>query len=365
MGSKVALVLSVLITGVSLLLFQNCGKSLPPEAENTTQNSNGGGPAPSPGPAPAPAPAPAPKPFMFQNLWKPLTAANPPPALFGHTAVYTGTKVIIWGGNTNLSTLAPAAGYMLDVAANTWTFFTGMGAPLARSRHTAVWTGNSMIIWGGTTNGGANVTVNDGAIYNGQTGVWTLIPSGGPSPRSSHVAVWTGTEMIVWGGYDNNGAGLGDGAIYNPANGTWRAMSTTGALSPRKHAMAVWTGTKMLVWGGANGAGTAFNGDGAYYDPANNTWTPLTQSTPPPARQWCSADSAPANNLMFIFGGHSGAALQLGFSLDYTTGAWSQTNTTGAPSARYGHTQTMTSQGMVIWGGTDGTNTFGNGAIYY
>jgi hypothetical protein len=73
---------------------------------------------------------------------------------------------------------------------------------------------------------------------------------GAPSPRQGHVAVWTGSKMIVWGGsvmvpygYDY----LDTGGVYDPASDTWRAMSTASAPWRRIEASAVWTGTKMLV----------------------------------------------------------------------------------------------------------------------
>src|SRR5687767_12130768 len=66
----------------------------------------------------------------------------------------------------------------------------------------------------------------------------------GPSARLLHTAVWTGTEMIVWGGADSVGA-LNDGQRYNPALNSWTAVTTSGAPSARSRHTAVWTGTKM------------------------------------------------------------------------------------------------------------------------
>ncbi|MCH7781137.1 MAG: hypothetical protein IH848_09835, partial [Acidobacteria bacterium] len=51
--------------------------------------------------------------------------------------------------------------------------------------------------------------------------------------RSGHTAVWTGTEMIVWGGM-NGGHNSGD--RYDPATDTWTQMSRVGApLGRRRH----------------------------------------------------------------------------------------------------------------------------------
>ena len=78
---------------------------------------------------------------------------------------------------------------------------------------------------------------------------WTeTTTTNAPTYRFSHTAVWTGSEMIVWGG---GGAGsLNTGGRYNPSTDSWRATSTTNAPSRRGNHTAVWTGREMIVWGG-------------------------------------------------------------------------------------------------------------------
>jgi len=65
--------------------------------------------------------------------------------------------------------------------------------------------------------------------------------------RSSHTAVWTGTDMIVFGG-EGMGVIFDEGARYNPETDTLSPISTIGAPKGRTLATAVWTGTEMLVW---------------------------------------------------------------------------------------------------------------------
>jgi hypothetical protein len=51
-----------------------------------------------------------------------------------------------------------------------------------------------MIVWGGSGGGGGRYSPSDN--------FWTAVAAkGAPSARQSHVAVWTGSEMLVWGGY--------------------------------------------------------------------------------------------------------------------------------------------------------------------
>ena len=67
--------------------------------------------------------------------------------------------------------------------------------------------------------------------------------------------------MIVWGGVDPSGPS-NTGGRYNPSTNSWTATSTTNAPSARTVHTAVWTGTEMIVWGGSYG--NAFNTGGKY-----------------------------------------------------------------------------------------------------
>lgn len=74
------------------------------------------------------------------------------------------------------------------------------------------------------------------------------------SPRVGHKAVWTGEEMIIWGGEEAAFATYcGDGARYDPKSDRWTAMTMDGAPSERSHYGAVWTGKEMILRGGFKG----------------------------------------------------------------------------------------------------------------
>ena len=128
-----------------------------------------------------------------------------------------------------------------------------LNAPSARSEHSAIWTGSEMIIWGGQTDSGRT---NTGARYNPVTNTWTTLATiNAPSARVSHTAVWTGSEMIIWGGQTDSGR-TNTGARYNPVTNTWTTITTTNAPDSRRQHTAVWTGSEMIIWGGSNNAST-------------------------------------------------------------------------------------------------------------
>src|SRR5438094_3229457 len=58
---------------------------------------------------------------------------------------------------------------------------------------------------------------------------WTGISTANaPSGRDGHTAVWTGSEMVVWGGYGGQALGiLNTGGRYNPSTDSWTATSIT------------------------------------------------------------------------------------------------------------------------------------------
>src|SRR5205807_1756280 len=98
---------------------------------------------------------------------------------------------------------------------------------------------------------------------------WTPT-AGPPDARSAHTAVWTGSEMIVWGGFRQSGA-VASGGRYNPGTDNWMPTSTTNPPEARGFHTAVWTGTEMIIWGGTNNS-SGLN-TGGRYSPSTNSWT--------------------------------------------------------------------------------------------
>ena len=116
---------------------------------------------------------------------------------------------------------------------DTWTATSTTNAPLGRVSHSAVWTGSEMIIWGGEQDA-APFYLNSGGRYNPGTNSWTATStSNAPSARYAHTAVWTGSEMIVWGGYAGSSYS-NTGGRYNPGTDSWTATSTTNAPTGRR-----------------------------------------------------------------------------------------------------------------------------------
>jgi N-acetylneuraminic acid mutarotase len=103
---------------------------------------------------------------------------------------------------------------------------------------------------------------------------------------------WTGSKLVVWGGYDGVNA-LNTGGQFDPITNSWTSTTTTGAPEGRNTFAMVWTGSKVLIWGGCTartGAGsckTSVN-TGGQYDPSTNSWTTMTTTNAPSKRYWAT-----------------------------------------------------------------------------
>lgn len=190
------------------------------------------------------------------DSWSLLPSLNQPSPRYGAACAFTTNQLFVWGG-TPMGTAGPGTGAILGFDSNGiptgWTPISGTGAPRARVGHSLVWTGNKLLIWGGQDD--SSVPLGDGGCYDPESQLWLPIATyKAPAARTYHSAVWTGTEMVVFGGESVSGT-LSDGAAYDPVAGRWRPLLNGGTPQSRSHSLGVWTSREILVFGGIS-AGT-------------------------------------------------------------------------------------------------------------
>lgn len=249
------------------------------------------------------------------------------------------------------------------VPAPAWVNGTAANAPSARYGHAAVWTGLELLVWGG--NFSSSTYSSSGAKYDPALDQWqNLSPVNAPVARGGHTAVWTGSEMIVWGGFGQAGQ-LNTGARYQTGTLAWLPMTLTDAPPAREGHIAAWTGTRMVIWGGQDSSGL-FN-TGFLYHPGSDLWTSFSVTGTPAARY--GATAVWAGDRLLVWGGegetgplNSGA--QLRFDGSDVPQTWQAMTLTDAPSARSGHSAVWTGSRLVIWGGQQNGTFLGDGAIY-
>ena len=112
------------------------------------------------------------------------------------------------------------------LVAGRWLVTTA--APLeGRAFASMTWTGQEALLWGGL----ADAPLNDGARYDPRNDTWAPLPKGPLRPRYAHAAVWTGDEMVIAGGSDMPGEPdqdtrltLDDAAAFSPVTARWRLL---------------------------------------------------------------------------------------------------------------------------------------------
>jgi N-acetylneuraminic acid mutarotase len=214
------------------------------------------------------------------DSWTATSMTNPPSSRVGHTAVWTESEMIVWGGfSLQIGYLNTGGRY--NPATNSWVATSTANTPGGRWFHTAVWSGSEMIVWGG---GVTFLELNTGGRYNPNTDNWLATSTAtAPEGREQHTAVWTGSEMIVWGGFGNNfPPQLNSGGRYAPDTDSWVSTSITNAPDARVSHTAVWTGSEMIVWGG-NDDFNYFNTGGRYCVQSGPLPTPTPSITPTPS----------------------------------------------------------------------------------
>ena len=276
------------------------------------------------------------------GVWAQRASGNAPTARYLHTAVWTGSEMIIWGVKSNGTYYADGGRY--NPAANSWAALPATGAPAARYLHKAVWTGSEMITWGGWD---GSSFLNGGGRYNPAANTWTGVQTNGaPAARELPAAVWTGGEMIIWAGYGSGGI-LNDGGRYNPAADTWASVTTNGAPAARELPTAVWTGSEMIVWGGGGNIGLL--NDGSRYNPATHSWTAVTTNGAPAAREFHTA--VWTGTEMIVWGGTTGSSFNDGGRYNPVIDSWTAVPTNGPPG---GSATVWTGSEMIVWGGANG-----------
>ena len=242
------------------------------------------------------------------DSWTATSTTNAPTGRQSHTAVWTGSEMIVWGGAGTSGFLNTGGRY--NPSSNSWIATSTTNAPTDRQYHTAVWTGSEMIVWGGFDRDPDVNYLNTGGRYNPGTDSWAATSTtNAPDARDLHTAVWTGGEMIVWGGAGTSGE-VNTGGRYNPSTDGWMATSTTNAPTGRQYHTAVWTGSEMIVWGGFFFPPLNYLNTGGRYNPGTDSWAATSTTKVPRNRAFHTA--VWTGGEMIVWGGSSGSGLNTG-----------------------------------------------------
>jgi Immunoglobulin-like domain of bacterial spore germination len=182
------------------------------------------------------------------NRWRKLPSSPLAPSQ-GPTGVWTGHELIVLvtgldpDGKPYPSSYARIAAY--NPVSNAWRRLAPLPAP--RFNAEAVWDGREMLILGGlgaSQGGKPGSPAQVGFGYSPKTNRWRqLAPI--PTGRTNFPAVWTGTQLLIWGGSTPP-----SGIAFDPTANRWTGLPP-GPLTGRTSLTAVWTGRAMILWGSA------------------------------------------------------------------------------------------------------------------
>ncbi len=206
------------------------------------------------------------------GTWRRM-ADSPISGRMEYVAVPTDRGTFIWGGvgldADGLDEGTGVQGAFYAVGADRWTEAAPAPGP-DRPGAAAVWSGTQILIWGGGER-------RDGLAYDPVRDRWTPIADA-PIPGGGAAAAWTGRELIVLSGTFESAADAGrriESAAWDPRTGRWRRLPDPPL--PAGHVEHAWTGDAWIVLGLADGGSGPIAG--ASYDPVASSWHEIE---PPP-----------------------------------------------------------------------------------
>ena len=190
-------------------------------------------------------------------------------------------------------------------------------------------------------------TFNTGGKYNPSTDSWTATStSNAPDPRNVHTALWSGTQMIVWGGWTrihtSNTGGRSD-----PSTNSWTATSNANAPEQPTffHRSLDRQRNDHLGWRTCKYSTVEHRWP---IQPRHESWTATSIGNAPDARSGShgSLDRKQHDRLGWALRVRFQQRRQILSDIDL----WVSTNTTNAPFSRSGHTAVWTGSEMVVCG---------------
>jgi hypothetical protein len=88
------------------------------------------------------------------------------------------------------------------------------------------------------------------AVFDPRTNSWRRLPKGPLGAREQYASVWTGRELLIFGGHSGDTYGLPTAAALNPATGSWRQLKALDAVIGLATVNgALWNGREAFVAG--------------------------------------------------------------------------------------------------------------------
>jgi len=209
--------------------------------------------------------------------------------------------------------------------------FVDLPDGVAAANEVLLWTGTELLFWGGEDESSSGVPAGEpGHAYNPESNTWRTISASPKSAAYGAAAVWTGEEALIC-----CGARSVTMAAYDPARDSWRSLAE--APLSGEYAEAVWTGSEMLVITG---------GGVAAFDPSVGEWRTFQE---PPKSLGRLNQIAWTGTELIVWPSEVERHVHQGMALDPNTGKWRVL--LDPPAWPAALDMAWTGQDLIIWGG--------------
>jgi hypothetical protein len=224
-----------------------------------------------------------------EETWR-MVASPPLDHRFGRVAVWTSSRVILWGGgDPNDPSAREGAAY--DPSTDSWARIAD--APYGLNLASAAWTGREMVVFGSLLDNRNHATTKTsvGAIYDPTTDRWSEIPPSDLSPQATS-AVWVDARLVAWD-YEVHSQ------EFDPSTGSWSDSTKMPLEFSECYPDSVVVSGRVFAF---------FCGQAALYHPARQSWTeiddgPLSETTDAHGRDyplWQLAHMAASNDTVYM-----------------------------------------------------------------
>lgn len=197
----------------------------------------------------------------------------------GFAYAWADHKMVVWGGMRKAAGTGIEAaddGAIFDPASQHWTSTPPAPEGVSGLVQAWAWTGTRLVVVAARTPLEGD---SHGAAFDPATGVWSAIAPTPLGARDLATSVWTGSELLVFGGVFSQTTATPVAVGYSPAGDSWTTLPSDGALIPQVGVKAVWTGAEVLLVGLRATCPTAS-------ETPCGTFTPAAASYGPASRRW-------------------------------------------------------------------------------
>jgi predicted GH43/DUF377 family glycosyl hydrolase len=215
--------------------------------------------------------------FKFNPSTETVTTlpATLPTARTGTSAIWSGQSVYIFGGFyfdgsdhylDQIVKFNPASGTMTTLSAK---------LPTGRVDTSAIWDGTNAYIFGGSSGG------NQIIKFNPSTESVTTLPATLPSARYATSAIWDGTNAYIFGGMTSGTTQSDQILKFNPSTETITTLLVK-LPTARGYMSAIWDGSNAYIFGGTyyDGTGFVYLDQIIKFNPTSGTVTTLPATLP-------------------------------------------------------------------------------------